>query len=109
MPVKSYEVFKNASHDDFLLLSIVLYHNFYGFPDVGKLFWMLQEHFSPFMLNMLLGFHAQRCFIAGFIDFPNKDFSNSVALYFRKMQNNLLNLKSFPFNTFDGLRSLKEM
>ena len=48
-------------------------------------------------------------FYTVFMDFPSKGISNSVAFYFRKMQNNLLSLKRIPFNAFYGLRNLKKM
>ena len=48
-------------------------------------------------------------FYAVFMDFPNEGFSNSVAFYFRKMQDNLFSLKRIPFDAFYGLRNLKKM
>ena len=48
-------------------------------------------------------------FYTVFMDFASEGISNSVAFFFRKMQNNLLSLKGIPFNTFYGLRNLKKM
>ena len=67
----------------------------------GTLFFSSSKH--------LASVSNTRMFHAVFIDFPNKGFSNSVAFYFRKMQNNLLSLKNFPFNAFDGLINLKDL
>ena len=60
-------------------------------------------------LKLLASVSYAGIFHAVFIDFASKGFSNSVAFYFRKMQNNLLSMENVPLNAFDGLRNLKEM
>ena len=94
-------------------MSLWLGKPFLALPSLNKLIWCDLDFAGGTLFfsspKHLASVSYARMFYAVFIDFPNKGFSNPVAFYSRKMQNNLLSLKNFPFDAFDGLINLKEL